>query len=237
MKDYSVSSAAGKQERNPSFKAFLVQWPEWARAMVGGAVLGLVALLHLSLIVYLTIPPVPIDREREPITESSVSVLKARFVEATFGVDMPPAPILLPSTGHALATPAGKKRHAAVIFQASLPIESGVAPVDGQSEDTRVHPEESISPTIPYGSPVLQRMPTETSSKDPRRLPGNPDGALVSSVALSEPSSIRQAIRNGGQYMNCSQVRMARFLSASEMDKRHITKQQLDQAFTEYGCR
>ncbi|WP_266183618.1 hypothetical protein [Dyella humicola] len=239
MKDYSRSSATGREEFNPSCQVFLVPWPEWARATVGGTVLGLVTLLHLFLIVYLTIPPVPPDEVHEPFTESSASALKVTFAKASLGESTPPATMVAPSAGHTLPTlsnAAEKKRHATASYEAGAPVESVVAPKDERTADARVEPEQVTNPTIAYRSPLLQGKPMGTSLRDPRRLPGHPDGALVSSVALSEPPSIRESLRLGGQFLNCSQVRIARFLSASEMDKRHITKQQLDQAFTEYGC-
>ncbi|KLD65994.1 hypothetical protein Y882_00930 [Dyella japonica DSM 16301] len=69
-----------------------------------------------------------------------------------------------------------------------------------------------------------------------QRIPGDTDRTLVKTISVGEELSPRQILQEGGKFLNCSQVRMARFLSASEMDKRHITTHELDQAFTEFGC-
>ncbi len=102
MRDDSRSSATGGEEGKPDCQLFLVPCPEWARVTMGGTVLGVVTLLHLSLIVYLTIPPVPTHEEHQPFTESSAGALEVTFVKATPAVGAMSTRMALPPVGHPL---------------------------------------------------------------------------------------------------------------------------------------
>jgi hypothetical protein len=96
--------------------------------------------------------------------------------------------------------------------------------------------QEVTSVDTPYGNPMLKEFQRGFQPQEHPAVPGHADRELVKTISVGEQLSPRQILQEDGRFLNCSQVRMARFLSASEMDKRHITTQQLDQAFTEFGC-
>lgn len=96
--------------------------------------------------------------------------------------------------------------------------------------------QEVISVDAPYGNPMLKESRRGLQPQEHPAIPGYADRELVKTISVGEQLSPRQILQEDGRFLNCSQVRMARFLSASEMDKRRITTQQLDQAFTEFGC-
>jgi hypothetical protein len=236
MNDESVSSPRKREGAAPRD----AQQARRAQALGDGLVLGVVTALHLWLIVYLTIPPAPMNEPRVSLAIEDVGALKVRFVDATPRVGTRPVPSVVPAVPQTL--PASRvntagPRNTAPPAKAPVPAVPLESPPDEQGTETQ-----TVAPTPgnsenAYGNPLLRGEPGGNAAADGSRLPGIPDHAFVRTIALKESPSPEQIIKGTGQYMNCSQVRIARFLSASEMDKRHITTHQLDQAFTEFGCK
>jgi hypothetical protein len=197
--------------------------------MWDGVVLGVVTVLHLSFIAYLTIPPTPMDGPRLSLAKVEVAALKVRFIDAAPSVRTPPSATMAQKS-------TVRARHSVAPAKVSASTESSTAPAEVQHADIDVVTPQSNGPPTPYGNPLLKGE-LAGNQAGASRLPGAPDNAFVGTIALRETPSPKQMLRSTGQFMNCSQVRIARFLSASEMDKRRITKQQLDQAFTEFGCK
>lgn len=237
MNGDSVLSSRSREEGSSRFQGVQVRRTLRAQALLGGVVLGVVTVLHLALIVYLTIPPTPIDEEHTSLPEDGVDALKLRFVEAAPRAAVPSV-LSSPLPGaHTRPSSVARTRPAAVSPKAGASAEASVAPSDDRHADTEAVAPAYDGPSTPYGNPLLRGGQAGSSGARSSRLPGAPDDTFVSTIALKEPPSAKQIVGDTGHFMNCSQVRIARFLSASEMDKRHITTQELDKAFTEFGCR
>lgn len=211
-----------------------------AQILRGGVVLGVVTVLHLSLMVYLTIPPAPIAGARALFTVDDADALKVRFVETLPSTAMPKAASHPHPAARATATTSiGVPTTRSAVVATKVPASAeplAVAPEE-RHVDTGVVAPRYEGPATPYGNPLLRGTQTGNLTENVSRIPGGPDATHVGTIALKEPPSVAQVIGETGHYMNCSQVRIARFLSASEMDRRRITKQELDQAFTEFGCK
>lgn len=240
MDDESALSPWKREGAALGSQGFYAQQNSRARALGNGVVLGVVTVLHLSLMVYLTIPPTPMNESRIPLAKEDVGALKVQFVDATPRFVKLPASNGLAGIAHAgprSAVHTIRPRNTSLIANASVPAVPSESPSGDQGADTQAVAPTPGNPGTAYGNPLLRDGPGRHSAADDSRLPGVPDHAFVRTIALSESPSPEQIVKDTGQYMNCSQVRIARFFSASEMDKRHITTQQLDQAFTEFGCK
>jgi|GEM_PF-3138867 len=211
----------------------------WKHALRKGATLAVVALLHLLILVYLTMPLAPeYSRDRAKIL-TRTGALQLVFL---------PQPPLSRSAALLHENPAAI--HATLRLSPSRsfvrrPVPEALdAPRSDEPQQAREAdsprsvdlPREAISGGSSYENPLLKDVRGGSSTQEPLRLPGSADRELVKTISVGEQPSPRQILQEGGKFLNCSQVRMARFLSASEMDKRHITTHELDQAFAEFGC-
>lgn len=230
MNGDSVLNFRGREQDRSRFRGLRVTQPQRVQALRDGVVLGVVTVLHLSFIAYLTIPPTPMDGPRLSLAVAEAAALKVRFIDAAPSLRAPP-PVTMAQKSTVRA------RHSVAPAKVSVSTESSKAPAEVQHADIDVVTPQSNGPPTPYGNPLLKGGLAGNQAGGALRLPGAPDNAFVGTIALRETPSPKQVLRSAGQFMNCSQVRIARFLSASEMDKRRITKQQLDQAFTEFGCK
>jgi hypothetical protein len=229
----------GRQDPGSSSRAVREQQLDASRVLREGTTLGFVTLLHLWLIVYLTIPALPADKETTAFSESDALALKVQFISNAASHRAVSHTSTAPPTTHPLPGSKSrreKKRTTEASAQIGTPTKPSIASNEAPPSEVGAQTPPDNGPPVSYGNPLL-RAGQDGGATGHLRIPGSADGALVDTIALKEPPSVKQEIKITGKFMNCSQVRIARFLSASEMDRRHITTQELDQAFTEYGCK
>lgn len=213
--------------------------PHWKHAIRKGTTLAVVALLHLMIFVYLTMPPAPEYWSNAAKMLGRTGALQLVFLKQPALSDSMVLPHAIPVP--VLAAPRSSRavdsRRTSVLVVANTqgPAETLNARDDVSSSDVGV-PKAAIPADSSYGNPLFKASQGDSQARERPRIPGHADGELVKTIAVGEQPSPRQILQEGAKFLNCSQVRMARFLSASEMDKRHITTHELDQAFTEFGC-
>lgn len=211
----------------------------WKHALGKGATLAVVALLHLLILVYLTMPPAPeySSARARPLSRNGalqLVFLKQRHPSAN--IASPRADSTTTRAGRRSSSPTSSMR---TPTPKALDAPRSDEPQQAREADSQRSvglSEETISIDSSYGNPLLKDIRGGSPTQEHPRLPGSADGELVKAISVGERPSPRQILQEGGKFLNCSQVRMARFLSASEMDKRHITTHELDQAFTGFGC-
>lgn len=213
--------------------------PHWKHAIRKGTTLAVVALLHLLIFVYLTMPPAPEYGSSSATMLSRTGALQLVFLKhpsLSYSVVLPHAD---PVPAHALprSSRAVGSRKASVLeaLDTQAPAETLKAS-DQDVHNNGGSSKDAISVDSSYGNPLFKAAQEGSQALERPRIPGHADRELVKTISVGEPPSPRRILQEGAQFLNCSQVRMARFLSASEMDKRHITTHELDQAFTELGC-
>lgn len=213
--------------------------PHWKQAIKKGATLAVVTLLHLLIFVYLTMPPAPAYWSSRATTLDRSGALHVVFLkQSVLAVGATSSHANLASMHAAPHASQARPSTTTSLPKASDIRRLAVTP-QAKGENSRSNVEASGAVTAadsPYGNPMLKESQQGFQAQEHPRIPGHADRELVKTISVGQELSPRQILQDGGKFLNCSQVRMARFLSASEMDKRHITTHELDQAFMEFGC-
>ena len=213
--------------------------PHWKHAISKGTTLAVVTLLHLLVFVYLTMPPIPSYSRNSARTLSPTRALQLVFMkQPTPSTISSPSPVdAAPVHAQPRSSRTARSTRASIPEPLETQRPAKIIPMrDEDNQGNASVTQEVISVDAPYGNPMLKQSQRGLQPQEHPAIPGYADRELVKTISVGEQLSPRQILQEDGRFLNCSQVRMARFLSASEMDKRRITTQQLDQAFTEFGC-
>jgi|APAra7269096768_1048522.scaffolds.fasta_scaffold11794_1 hypothetical protein len=213
--------------------------PHWKQAIRKGATLAVVTLLHLLIFVYLTMPQKPTYWNSPATMPDRTGALQLVFLKRSVPATDAATPHANLASMHAAPHASQAVTSTTTSLPKALDIPRPAATAQPKDEDSHSNVDASEAATAAdsaYGNPMLKAFQQGSQAQEHPRIPGHADGELVKTISVGEELSPRQILQEGGKFLNCSQVRMARVLSASEMDKRHITTQELDQAFTEFGC-
>jgi hypothetical protein len=188
--------------------------------------MALVMLLHLGLVQLLLRPPTPwfFRPPRSAASESALHIellphLRRMVVSKVVEhVAMHVAHIKRMTSFHPFAQPAAPANPS--------------TPTPPVTESMPVWPAQDV----PYGNATFTRAMKGAQSSGIPQIPGDNLVSSVPGIHVVPPPSLANRLRALGKLLNCKDAIFKGRMSDEELLKRGLTKQQMDQKYTELGC-
>jgi hypothetical protein len=210
-------------------------WRQESNAfMRRSAAIALALLLHLSVLIWLTLPALPwIQTVR---TTTAGQSLLIHFI------NVPPlkrasTPLVTPHSTRAEILNRVTRNSRKPAVPAKQPVSSNAPPSPTESPTPSTDTQEPLAtPYNTYGNSSLERALNSSQGGRAFRLPGDDEPARVPGIHVETPPSPAQRVSSIGHVLNCKDAIFKGRMTDQELAKRGLTEQQMLLKFTELGC-